>query len=307
MPVGRTVRMPGVLRCLGSAVAFGAMGIFGRLAYGDGVTIGTLLASRFVLAAVLFWAIVLATGRSWRVPRRDAVIALALGAVGYSAQAGAYFAALQRIDPGLLAILLYTYPTMVTVGAIALGRERFSRRRGVALLVASGGLVLVLAGAAGAVKPAGTALGLGAAAIYTTYILSSQGIAGRLDPLILAALVCTGSALTLTAVGAVDGDLHPVGAGGMLWLAAIAVVCTVVAVTLFFGGLRRVGPTRASIISTAEPVTSVLLALAVFGETMSLLQLTGAALVLTGVLVVATRGRRGVRALRPAVASGASR
>jgi drug/metabolite transporter (DMT)-like permease len=269
------------------------MGIFGRLAFDDGVTIGTLLATRFVLAAVLFWAIVVATGRLRRVQRRDVLIALALGGVGYSAQAGAYFAALQRIDPGLLSILLYTFPTMVTVAAIALGRERFSGRRAVALVIASSGLVLVVAGAgAGAIEPAGAALGLSAAAIYSTYILSSQGIAGRLDPFLLSALVCTGAAITLTAVGAVDGDLHAVSPGGALWLGAIAVVCTVVAITLFFAGLSRIGPTRASIISTAEPVTAVVLAFAIFGETMTLLQLAGAALVIAGVLRVADPGRR---------------
>ena len=275
--------------CFGSAIAFGTMGIFGRLAYEDGVSVGTLLATRFVLAAVLFWAIVVVTGRLRRVARRDVLIALALGGVGYSAQAGAYFAALERIDPGLLSILLYTFPTMVTVAAIALGRERFSRRRAVALVLASTGLVLVLAGAgAGAIEPVGAALGLSAAAVYTTYILSSQGIAARLDPFLLSALVCTGAAITLTPVGVLGGGLHADSAHALLWLGAIAVVCTVVAVTLFFAGLKRVGPTRASIISTAEPLTAVLLAFAIFGETMTLLQLAGAALVIAGVLRVAT-------------------
>jgi drug/metabolite transporter (DMT)-like permease len=180
---------------------------------------------------------------------------------------------------------------MVTVAAIVLGRERFSRRRGLALVLASSGLVLVLAGAAGAIEPVGATLGLSAAAIYTTYILSSQGISARMDPLLLSALVCTGAALTLTAVGTADGDLHSVDADGMLWLAAIAVVCTVVAVTLFFAGLNRVGPTRASIVSTAEPLTAVLLALAIFGQTMTLVQLTGAALVIAGVMAVAAQDR----------------
>ena len=61
---GRIGRMPraGALLCLASAAAFGAMGIFGKLAYGDGATVGTLLACRFVLAATLFWLVVLATG-----------------------------------------------------------------------------------------------------------------------------------------------------------------------------------------------------------------------------------------------------
>jgi drug/metabolite transporter (DMT)-like permease len=62
-------------------------------------------------------------------------------------------------------------------------------------------------------------------------------------------------------------------------------------VTLFFAGLNRVGPTRASIVSTAEPLTAVLLALAIFGQTMTLVQLTGAALVMAGVMAVAAQDR----------------
>ncbi|MEA2179119.1 MAG: hypothetical protein QOG77_2416 [Solirubrobacteraceae bacterium] len=286
--------IPTVLLCLGSAIAFGAMGIFGKLAYDDGVTVGTLLAVRFAIAAALFWILVMVTGRLARLARRDVLIALALGGIGYSAQAGAYFAALQRIEPGLLSILLYTFPTMVTVAAIALGRERFSRRRAAALVLASAGLVLVLAGAGtGAIEPLGAALGLSAAAVYTTYILSSQGIAARVDPLLLSALVCTGAATTLTLVGVLDGGLATPTPAGFGWLVAIAVVCTVGAVSLFFAGLKRVGPTRASIVSTAEPVTAVLLAFAVFGESMTLVQLAGGALVIGGVLRVATPGPAG--------------
>ena len=122
----------GALLCLASAAAFGAMGIFGKLAYDEGATVGTLLAVRFVLAAALFWVLVAGSrrrrARCARCPRRDVALALALGAVGYSAQAGGYFAALERLDASLLSLLLYTFPAIVTVAAIALGRERASRR-----------------------------------------------------------------------------------------------------------------------------------------------------------------------------------
>ena len=52
----------GALLCLGSAVAFGAMGIFGKLAYDGGSSVTTLLATRFGLAALLVWALALGTG-----------------------------------------------------------------------------------------------------------------------------------------------------------------------------------------------------------------------------------------------------
>jgi drug/metabolite transporter (DMT)-like permease len=288
----RPVRSSGTLMCLGSGAAFGAMGVFGKLAYGEGATVGTLLSVRFVLAAALFWALVLASGgvrelRAMR--RRDAGLGLALGACGYATQAGCYFGALPHIDAGLLSLLVYTFPAMVAAAAIALGRERADGRRLGALALASGGLVLVVAGAgAGALDPLGVALGLGAAVVYTAYILVSDGIAARVRPRLLSALVCTGAAASLVAGSALLGELRPgeLTLAGWGWLACLAVVSTVASISLFFAGLPRVGPTTASILATVEPLVTVLLAFLVFGETLGAAQLAGGALVLGAVLVL---------------------
>jgi drug/metabolite transporter (DMT)-like permease len=268
------------------------MAVFGKLAYDEGATVGTLLAVRFALAAVLFWILVVANGelRMLRtLGRRDVALALALGAGGYAAQAGCFFAALERVDASLLSLMLYTFPAMVAVAAIVLGRERADSRRLGALALASAGLVLVLATAkAGSLDTIGAALALSAAVIYTTYILVSQGIAGRISPTLLSALVCTGAAVTLTIGSSLLGDLRPgeVTAAGWGWLTGIAVVSTVAAVSLFFAGLKRVGPTTASILSTVEPVVTVVLAFLVFGELLGALQLVGGGLVIAAVLVL---------------------
>jgi drug/metabolite transporter (DMT)-like permease len=286
------MRSTGTLFCVASAVGFGAMAVFGKLAFDDGVTVGTLLAVRFALAALLFWGIVFATGAAREIrsmTHRDIGIAIGLGAFGYAAQAGCFFAALERIDASLLALLLYTFPSMVAVTAIILRRERADKTRLAALAIASAGLVLVLANAkAGALDGAGALLALGAAMVYTTYILVSQGIAGRIRPSVLSALVCTGAAVSLTVGSALLGDLRPgeVSIEGWGWLASIAVVCTVVAVSLFFAGLKRVGPTTASILSTVEPMVTVLLAFLVFGELLGPPQLVGGAFVIAAVLVL---------------------
>src|SRR4051812_44348741 len=230
-----TVRSSGTFLCLASAAAFGAMGIFGKLAYDEHVTVGTLLAVRFALAATLFWALLAARGSVGEVRklrRRDLLAALALGACGYAAQAGTYFAALERIDASLLALVLYTFPVIVAVAAVALGRERLGWRKVAALAMASFGLVLVLSSAqAGKLDPVGTALGLSAACIYSAYILVGEGVAKRVPAQILSTLVCTGAAVTLTIGSALLGQLHPgdVTAAGWGWLAAIALVSTVAA------------------------------------------------------------------------------
>jgi drug/metabolite transporter (DMT)-like permease len=294
----RTSNGTGTVLCLASAAAFGAMGVLGKLAYGEGTTVGTLLSARFVIAAAVFWALVLASGRARdlrALTRRDLLTALALGAFGYAAQAGGFFAALSRIDASLVALMLYTYPALVAVAAALIGRERIDGRRAAALVLASGGLVLVLAGSGGGrIDALGAALAIGAACVYTTYILVGEGVATRVHPGVLSALVATGAAVSLTIGSAAVGDLHPaaVTATGWAWLACLALVSTVAAVSLFFAGLARVGPTSASILSTLEPVVTVSLAFVAFGEVLGPAQALGGALVLAAVPVLHLRLRR---------------
>lgn len=288
----RAMRSSGPLLCIASAVAFGAMGIFGKLAYGEGATPGTLLTVRFALAALLFWALIAGRGTSRALPRRDVVLGLALGAGGYALQAGCYFTALDRIDASLLALLLYTFPAIVAAVAVALGRERMDRRKLGALALASGGLVLVVAGAgAGALDPLGAGLGLAAALVYSVYILVSTPLAGRVRPGLLAALVCTGAAVSLAVGSALTGELHPgaLTAAGWGWLACLAGVSTVAAIALFFAGLKRTGPTTAAILATAEPLTAVALAYLAFGELLGAIQLAGGGLVVAAMLVLCLR------------------
>jgi drug/metabolite transporter (DMT)-like permease len=303
----RAVRSSGTLMCLASGATFGAMAVFGKLAYGDGATVGTLLAVRFTLAAVVFWTLLLGGDGAREVRAlagRDIGIGLGLGACGYAIQAGCFFAALGRIDASLLSLLVYTFPAIVAAAAVALGRERLDERRLAALGLSLGGLVLVVAGAgAGALDPLGTALGLGAALVYSAYVLVSDGIVGRMGPRVLAALVCTGAAASLAAGSALLGELRlgELTVAGWGWLGGLALVSTVGAISLFFAGLRRVGPTTASILATVEPLVTVLLAFLVFGEMLGVVQVVGGALVLAAVLVLNVRPRQVARpaATRP--------
>ncbi|MGW1448909.1 DMT family transporter [Micromonospora sp. NPDC002411] len=298
----------GAALCLLSAACFGAMAIFGKLAYDAGVPTGELLLVRFTLAAVLLGVALLvrpglrraspAPGRPAMNGRRLLAVAIGLGAVGYAAQAGLFFSALELMDASLLALILYTYPVLVTVGAVLLGRDRLSPRRGAALVAASGGTLLVLLGAGGVgFHPLGALLAFAAALTYTIYILVADTVVHRLAPVVLSTLVLTGAAGTLAVrallTGGVDLDF---GWRGWFWLACIAVVSTVVAMLTFFAGLRRTGPSTAAILSTVEPVVTAVLATVVLGENLTVVQLVGGALVLSSVVVLQ---RQPVRAQPP--------
>ena len=124
-----------------------------------------------------------------------------------------------------------------------------------------------------------------------------------MPPLALAALVCCGATLTfgLASIPRGGPDLA-LSADGWLAIAGIVVVSTVGAILLFFAGLARVGPSAASILSTLEPVVTVGLAAAAFGESLSPLQLLGGALVLSAVVVMQWPARAGVAPVRTATA-----
>lgn len=294
----------GTVLCLVSAACFGAMAVFGKFAYESGVSPGTLLLVRFTLAAALLAAIVLLRPELRRVPAspparkeglgRVLAIAFVLGAVGYAAQASLFFAALQRMDASLLSLVFYTYPVLVTVSAVLLGRDALTPGRSAALVAASGGTLLVLLGAgSGGFHLIGALLAVAAAVTYTVYILVADTVVHRLPPVLLSALVMAGAAGTMGVRTLLTGgpDLS-FAASGWFWLVCIAVVSTVVAMLAFFAGLRRTGASTAAIMSTFEPVVTTALAALALGEMLSPVQLAGGVLVLASVAILQARPGR---------------
>jgi drug/metabolite transporter (DMT)-like permease len=280
----------GIALCALSACGFGAAAIFAKEAYGEGVNVITLLTVRFLMAAALFWVIVVARGA--RLPSGRALLTgLGLGAAGYAAQAGLYFGALTRIDASLTALLLYVYPALVFLGALAMGREHVTRARVVALALASGGAALVLLGGAiGTVDGVGVAMAVGAALVYATYILVADRIVAHVDPFALSAVICTGAAASLLTAGLVSGRLDAgFHAAGWGWTTAFAIGSTVLPIVCFLAGMRVVGPATASIVSTIEPAVTVGLATVIYGEALGPGRLAGGALVLAAVILLQLR------------------
>jgi drug/metabolite transporter (DMT)-like permease len=292
-----------------AAAGFAAMAIFAKLAYAAGFDVPSLLLMRFVLAGAVLWVVV-AIRRPARPRLRTVLLAAGLGAVGYALQAATFFASLERIDASLASLLLYVYPTLVLVGAVAIGRERATRRRLGALALASAGTVLVLLGGGGAghLDPAGIALVFTAAVTYTAYILISDRHGTDTDPFLLTAMIITAAGVAVGGWSVAHGgpDLH-VAAQGWEAAAAIAVVSTVVPTAAFLLGLRRVGPATASIVATLEPVITVALAMVVFGDRLGAWQLLGGAGVVAAIVLVNLRvgSRRRVVAPVPAAAAPA--
>ena len=266
-----------------SAAAFGAMPIFARFAYADGVDTFTLLAVRFAMATAMLAAVLAVRRRP--LPRGRVLLGLvAMGAVGYVGQAMCYFTALTLASAGLVALLLYLYPAMVAAVSAAVLKERLPATTIAALALALAGAALTVGfGARGSL--AGAALAIGAAVIYTVYIIAGTGLMRVVSPIPATLVIMASAGVVYAGIVAVRGPRWPATVAGFAAIAAVALV-TVVATVTFFAALERIGPTKASLLSTFEPIVSVVLAALVLGERLTPLALVGGALIVAAAALV---------------------
>jgi len=278
-------RLLGVLLAVTSAASFGVMPVLTKVAYDDGADIAGVLSVRFSLAALVLLLVALL--RSEPLARgRDLVVLLLLGGVGYVTESLCYFAALTRISAGLTALLLYLYPALVVLLTAALARARPSSKALGCVVVATLGTALTIGRVSGG-QSTGVLLGLTAALTYSVYIVVSSRVVRPGSPFATSAVVMAGAAVVYDAGAVSRGASLPSSPGAWTALLAVALVCTVLAVSTFFAALPRLGAPDLAVLSTIEPVVSVGVGAVVLGESLGAGRLAGGVLVLTAVAVLA--------------------
>jgi drug/metabolite transporter (DMT)-like permease len=280
-----------------SALSFGTLAIFGKLAYRSGVNVQSLLGLRFAVAGVIL--LLVAALRRRRLPGRYTMLGLVgLGAGGYVGQSAAYFNSLRFVPAAVTAILLYTYPAIVTILSVPIYGARMGWARAAALVLALAGSALV-ASPSGGLRWEGVVLGLLSAVVYSAYILAGKRVMEDVDPVTAVTVISLSAGATYLAFTLGTRTLTlPADATGWLAVLGLATISTVIGAGAFLAGLRRTDPGRASLISTLEPVSTALLAALVFGETLAGGQLVGGALVLAAVVLVSRSDRRPLRLRR---------
>ena len=278
-------RRLGVLLALLSAASFGVMPVLTKVVYDDGADTFGVLSVRFTLASLALLA--LALRRRETFPRGRTLLGLVLlGGVGYTVESLCYFAALERISAGLTALLLYAYPALVVLLSAVFLRHRPSRVAVVCVVVSAAGTALTI-GPVGGGQGIGVLLGLSAAVAYSAYIVISSRVTRGLAPFATAAVVTGACGLAYDGLALGRGARLPTHAGPWLALLGVALFGTVIAIAAFFAALALLGPGDTAVVSTLEPVVSVVAAAVFLGETLTGVQLAGGALVFGAVVVLA--------------------
>ena len=287
-----------------AACLFGTLGPASRAAYDAGLTplvftfwraaIGTL-----ALAALL--GFLHARGRD-----RVRWLALPPGALAALVLAGgtslilnlAIFSAFQRTSIALALLGLYTYPALVAGASVALGEERLTRTRAVALVLALAGMAVVVLGGAtgdGAFDALGFGLALLAAAMQAVYVLLGRrgfrAIPSEEATFGVLGINAVGFMALVLATGTGDVAALPLGdPAALLPLLWAGIAGASVPAVLFLVGIRSIGPTRTSIVALVEPVFGALLAALLLAEGLAPVQVGGGVLVLAAAALLQRGG-----------------
>jgi drug/metabolite transporter (DMT)-like permease len=286
-------RRLGVILVLASGASFGFMPLFRSWAAGE-VSVQMLLMLRFALAAAVLACLCAIQKQPF--PRgRMIPILLGMG-LGYFGEAYLYFKGLDYAPSGMISLLLYTYPAIVTILSVVLFKERLTRVKLAALTLAViGSALTVIPGLLDQthqhVRPLGIVLGLACACSYSAYVLVGGRLPKTTAALPSAVLVCTGAALAFAVVVVVNSfhNAEPLPHTIRAWtgIIALGLVCTVFGVTAFLAGLARTGPVRASTLSTFEPMMTAAVGVIALGETFGPLQIVGAVLIIAAAILSA--------------------
>lgn len=283
----------GVLLILISTLGFSIYPILGKYIFAGGASLSTVLFVRFTIAALFFWIIIIWREGFPRLPLKIWFILWGMGGIGYSLMAGLYLTSVRYIPASLAALLLYAYPIIVTVIAVLTKQEKFSKFKIYGLLLSTFGLVLVLGVAMNDINSLGVALALGAAFVYATYIIIGNQVLQTTTPLVTITLISTSAALTYGIIGlTMSGTTWNLAWNTWLGIGGIAFFSTIIAMLTFFHGMKLIGATSASIISTLEPVLTVIFAVILLDEHLTLLQAAGGIfVVIGGILAVLSPAR----------------
>ena len=290
----------GVVFSLLAAVGFSAKAILVKLAYVDHVDAVTLLALRMVFAAPFFLVVAIWLRRKHAAPldMHDRLLVVGLGLIGYYLSSYLDFLGLQYISAGLERLILFLYPTMTVVLAALLYKRAIGRRVIAAMVLSYAGIALVFLHDVGLNQ--GSAVLIGSSLVfastlsYSIYLVGAGHAIARIGAMrftayasLVASAACVLQFLLTRPLSALHLPLYVYKLS-----IAMAIFSTVLPVFLLSFAIKRIGSGNTSLIGSIGPVSTIYMAYLFLGESVSMLQIAGSALVLAGVLIISMNSKR---------------
>ncbi len=287
----------GILFAIAGTALFSLKSIFIKLAFLEDIDATTLLTLRMLIAfpfyiMILIYAIKTRPEKAARFDRKDGLVILGLGFLGYYLASYLDFEGLTFISAQLERLTLFTYPIMVAVLSWLFFKERITLKVLMSLAVSYLGVSFLFfnespsGGANNSLDVLkGTTLVAIAALSFSMYVIFSKSYISKLGSLIFTSVAMSSSLLFILIQFFTTHELNDLAVSPKLWLLAVLLAVFSTLIPSFFTSeaIHRIGATRTSIMGTLGPVVTIVLAVNLLGEPFGWPQITGLLLVLIGV------------------------
>lgn len=247
--------------------------------------------ARISLAFVLYLAVVPVWEGAPRISRRAIPLLFLTTACGLWLNQVVFTYGMQRTTASSMTLILTTVPIFTSLGSFVLGWERPGWRHWVGIVAGVIGVILIVfaqpSDSQHSATIVGDALGLVAAAGWAGYSLSVRPLMLSYSPYRISLFVMLIGVITIAPIGIPQiaasrlGSISPLGVGLLLYAGLGAIGLTNI---LWFTGIQRLGPARATVYVYLEPFFGLIAAVLFLHETLSPLQLVGGMTVLAGII-----------------------
>lgn len=281
----------GYLFALAAASCFGTLAVSGKYAYADGVSVSMLMALRFGFASLGFVAVMFIVYRSRliselkKVSRQSWIRLFFIGGVVLAAEVTLFFMGLASdgITAGLAETIFFIYPAWVVLISIIFMKHRVTLTVALCVFLAVVGVALT-AGSLGAGSLAGVGYLMSASVLYSFYVAFSGSWIRDIPPLISTAMMITATGISLTIVALIRNEPGPQTSAGWLSVASAVFFGTFLAYAFLYAALHRASASMVAVLTTAEPVVTIVIGAILLGERMDTRQALGALLIVGAVL-----------------------
>lgn len=291
----RRAYLAGLLLAVVGAIFFSAKAIVAKLMYRYHVDAVMVLSLRMMFSLPMFAVLAFWQARnSPPLAGRDYAKIAFLGLIGYYLSSFFDFLGLQYISAGLERLILFLTPSFVLLISFTFYKRKVGLIEWGALLVSYLGTALVLQhdiNTGGNNVVLGSVLVLGAAITYALYLIFSGELVRRVGAMRLVAYaMCVSSVACIIQFFILRPASALVQPVQVYQLSLInAVFCTVLPVCLTMVAVSRIGAPSAAQAGLVGPVSTLFLGAMLLDEPITAIQLTGTALVLSGIYLLSRK------------------
>ncbi len=278
----------GTLMILLSAIFFGLIPFFALNTYAEGVDINNMLLYRYSFAFILIALFCAYKKVNLRITRTQLFRLLFAAFAGTMLTTYTLFKSYQTISSGLASTLHFVYPVVTLALAALLFKEKFTVRKTAALVLSLTGIAVLSTGTGKAFNLTGIFWAVTSGFLYALYIiLIAHRDLKQLSPFSVTFWIFGFTAILFFIKGLLTHNLAVhLPPGALFYILNLSVWSTFFAMILFFQGMKFTGPGNASLLSTLEPLTGVLVGVLVFHERLDAKSLMAILLILTSVFTV---------------------